>query len=32
MLAEAMVSILGEHWLIGQINLPDKEDPIPVDR
>nr|POE70359.1 hypothetical protein CFP56_29722 [Quercus suber] len=31
-LAEAMVSILGEHWLIGQINLPDKEDPIPVDR
>ncbi|KAK7821283.1 hypothetical protein CFP56_037896 [Quercus suber] len=27
-----MVSILGEHWLIGQINLPDKEDPIPVDR
>ncbi|KAM3711340.1 hypothetical protein ACJW31_01G101300 [Castanea mollissima] len=32
MLAEAMVSILGEQWLIGQINLPDKEDPIPVDR
>lgn len=32
MLAEAMVSILGEHWLIGKINLPDKEDPIPVDR
>ncbi|GMY29228.1 neurochondrin isoform X1 [Fagus crenata] len=31
MLAEAMVSILGEWWLIGKINLPDK-DPIPVDR
>lgn len=32
MLAETMVSILGEQWLIGRINLPDKEDSIPVDR
>jgi hypothetical protein len=32
MLAETMVSIHGEQWLIGRINLPDKEDSIPVDR
>ncbi|OMO90748.1 Neurochondrin [Corchorus olitorius] len=31
-LAESMVSIMGEGWLIGQINLPNVEDPIPADR
>uniref|UniRef100_A0A6P4ACC7 neurochondrin isoform X2 n=1 Tax=Ziziphus jujuba TaxID=326968 RepID=A0A6P4ACC7_ZIZJJ len=31
-LAESMVSILGERWLIGQINLPNMKEPIPVDR
>ncbi|XP_058067486.1 uncharacterized protein LOC131216895 isoform X3 [Magnolia sinica] len=30
-LAEAMVSILGEGWLLDQTNIPG-EDPIPVDR
>ncbi|XP_021276278.1 neurochondrin isoform X2 [Herrania umbratica] len=30
--AEAMVSIMGEGWLIGQINLPNVHDPIPADR
>lgn len=32
MLAETMVTIHGEQWLIGHVNLPDKEDSIPVDR
>ncbi|XP_022143085.1 neurochondrin isoform X2 [Momordica charantia] len=31
-LAESMVSILGEGWLIGEIELPDVRDPIPCDR
>lgn len=31
-LAESMLSVMGETWLIGQINLPDIQDPIPVDR
>ncbi|GKV03212.1 hypothetical protein SLEP1_g15556 [Rubroshorea leprosula] len=31
-LAESMVSIMGEAWLIGQINLPNVQDPIPPDR
>ncbi|KAK9280645.1 hypothetical protein L1049_014341 [Liquidambar formosana] len=31
-LAESMVSIVGEEWLIGQMNLPDMQDPIPADR
>lgn len=31
-LAESMVSILGEGWLIGEIELPDVRDPIPSDR
>ncbi|GLT76142.1 hypothetical protein SLA2020_478180 [Shorea laevis] len=31
-LAESMVSIIGETWLIGQINLPNVQDPIPPDR
>ncbi|KDP33550.1 hypothetical protein JCGZ_07121 [Jatropha curcas] len=31
-LAESMVSILGESWLIGQPNLPDLQDPTPADR
>ncbi|GLT85280.1 hypothetical protein SLE2022_034730 [Rubroshorea leprosula] len=31
-LAESMVSIMGEAWLIGQINLPNVKDPIPPDR
>ncbi|XVE71224.1 hypothetical protein DITRI_Ditri10aG0133800 [Diplodiscus trichospermus] len=31
-LAESMVSIMGESWLIGQINLPNVQDPIPADR
>ncbi|KAA8521621.1 hypothetical protein F0562_012294 [Nyssa sinensis] len=31
-LAESMISILGEEWLIGQMHLSDMEDPIPADR
>lgn len=31
-LAESMVSILGEGWLIGEIELPDVQDAIPSDR
>lgn len=31
-LAESMVSILGEKWLIGPIKLPNVEEPIPADR
>ncbi|KHG18103.1 Neurochondrin [Gossypium arboreum] len=31
-LAESMVTIKGEGWLIGQINLPNVQDPIPADR
>ncbi|XP_039050992.1 neurochondrin-like [Hibiscus syriacus] len=31
-LAESMVSIKGEGWLIGQINLPNVQVPIPADR
>ncbi|KAL1165215.1 hypothetical protein V6Z11_A06G116500 [Gossypium hirsutum] len=31
-LAESMVSIKGEGWLIGQINLPNVQDPTPADR
>ncbi|KAF8393093.1 hypothetical protein HHK36_021334 [Tetracentron sinense] len=31
-LAESMMSIRGESWLIDQINLPELQDPIPVDR
>ncbi|XVE97374.1 hypothetical protein REPUB_Repub03eG0014200 [Reevesia pubescens] len=31
-LAESMVSIMGEGWLIGQINLPNVQEPIPLDR
>ncbi|KAK8505402.1 hypothetical protein V6N13_045842 [Hibiscus sabdariffa] len=31
-LAESMVSIKGEGWLIGQVNLPNIQDPIPADR
>ncbi|KAK6249253.1 hypothetical protein QUC31_020818 [Theobroma cacao] len=30
--AESMVSIMGEGWLVGQINLPNIHDPIPADR
>lgn len=30
-LAESMMSILGESWLLQQMSLP-SEDPIPVDR
>ena len=30
-LAESMMSILGESWLLQQMSLPG-EDPIPVDR
>ncbi|KAG2691426.1 hypothetical protein I3760_08G008400 [Carya illinoinensis] len=32
MLAETMVNILGGQWLLGQVNLPHKEDLVPVDR
>ncbi|KAL5783060.1 hypothetical protein ACOSP7_008089 [Xanthoceras sorbifolium] len=32
MLAESMVSIKGEGWLISQINLPDVQDSVPADR
>lgn len=31
-LAESMVSIRGEKWLIGEINLPNAKEPIPADR
>ncbi|KAJ4707824.1 Neurochondrin [Melia azedarach] len=31
-LAESMVSIKGEEWLIGKIDLPDIQDSVPVDR
>lgn len=31
-LAESMVSILGERWLIAQTSLPDIHDPIPAER
>ncbi|XP_022729716.1 neurochondrin isoform X2 [Durio zibethinus] len=31
-LAESMVSIMGEGWLICQIKLPNVQDPIPADR
>ncbi|XP_059658206.1 uncharacterized protein LOC132304506 [Cornus florida] len=31
-LAESMISMLGEEWLIGQMNLSDREDRIPADR
>ncbi|KAG8656828.1 hypothetical protein MANES_03G012200v8 [Manihot esculenta] len=31
-LAESMVSIVGESWLIGQSNVPDLQDPMPADR
>lgn len=31
-LAESMISIMGEDWLIGQINLPNVQYPIPADR
>lgn len=31
-LAESMVSIMGEEWLIGQVKLSNVEDPIPADR
>ncbi|KAJ0030427.1 hypothetical protein Pint_12463 [Pistacia integerrima] len=31
-LAESMVSIMGEEWLISKIELPDIQDSIPVDR
>ncbi|XWS70464.1 hypothetical protein CRYUN_Cryun03dG0050600 [Craigia yunnanensis] len=31
-LAESMLSIMREGWLIGQINLPNVQDPIPADR
>uniref|UniRef100_A0A803PCP0 Neurochondrin n=1 Tax=Cannabis sativa TaxID=3483 RepID=A0A803PCP0_CANSA len=31
-LAESLVSILGERWLIGRTNLANTEDPLPADR
>lgn len=31
-LAESVISILGERWLLGQMNLPDAKDPVPADR
>ncbi|KAM7492915.1 hypothetical protein LguiB_027524 [Lonicera macranthoides] len=31
-LAESVISIVGEGWLIGEMNLPDMQDPIPADR
>ncbi|PIA52661.1 hypothetical protein AQUCO_01000494v1 [Aquilegia coerulea] len=31
-LAESMMSILGEEWLIDQSNLPGEKEPFPVDR
>ncbi|KAJ9559393.1 hypothetical protein OSB04_014007 [Centaurea solstitialis] len=32
MLAESIMCIVGEGWLIGQMHLPDTQDPIPADR
>ncbi|XP_024983584.1 neurochondrin isoform X2 [Cynara cardunculus var. scolymus] len=32
MLAESIMCIAGEGWLLGQMNLPDTQDPIPADR
>ncbi|WJZ85330.1 hypothetical protein VitviT2T_004873 [Vitis vinifera] len=31
-LAESVISILGERWLLGQMNLPDAKDSVPADR
>lgn len=31
-LAESLMSILGEEWLIDQRHAPDEKDPLPVDR
>lgn len=31
-LAKAMISIIGEKWLIGPIQLPNSEEPISADR
>lgn len=31
-LAESMMTIFGEKWLVGQINSPDGKEPIPTDR
>ena len=31
-LAESMMSILGEKWLIGRVKLPSVEDYLPADR
>ncbi|KAI3442181.1 uncharacterized protein J3R85_001503 [Psidium guajava] len=31
-LAEAAVSIMGEKWLINQVNSPDAREPVPADR
>lgn len=31
-LAENMMSILGEKWLIGRVKLPNIEDDLPADR
>ena len=27
-----LISILGERWLLGQMNLPDAKDSVPADR
>ncbi|XP_065849529.1 uncharacterized protein [Euphorbia lathyris] len=31
-LAESMMSLFGENWLIGQSNLPDLQEPLPRDK
>ncbi|CAK9143344.1 unnamed protein product [Ilex paraguariensis] len=31
-LAESVISTVGEEWLIGQMNLPDLQDRVPADR
>lgn len=31
-LADSMMTIFGERWLIGHINLPGMKEPIPADR
>lgn len=31
-LAESMMTIFGEKWLVGQINSPDGKEPFPTDR
>lgn len=31
-LAECIISSIGENWLVGPVNLPEVQEPIPADR